>query len=134
MSIQIHREQLVGFLPLGLILNLMSFLRMLPRNKLEFEIVIGIHVSNQFFRRWRRPTNWVTTEIRLDWVEARSHIPHPPVTFVIRLCEHACCMVIAVSAGAMQGWMELPDLLGSLPLTRPGHPINSAAAATIGRP
>ncbi|KAG2330943.1 hypothetical protein Bca52824_002123 [Brassica carinata] len=33
MSIKIHREQLVGFLPLDLIPNLMSFLRMLPRNK-----------------------------------------------------------------------------------------------------
>ncbi|KAG2304662.1 hypothetical protein Bca52824_033313 [Brassica carinata] len=28
----------------------------------EFEIVIGIHVSNQFFLSLARPTNWVTTE------------------------------------------------------------------------
>ncbi|KAJ4870492.1 DUF1985 domain-containing protein [Raphanus sativus] len=29
----------------------------------EFEIVIGIHVSNQFFMSLARPTNWVTTKV-----------------------------------------------------------------------
>ncbi|KAG2307279.1 hypothetical protein Bca52824_027027 [Brassica carinata] len=32
------------------------------RREMEFEIVIGIHVSNQFFLSLARPTNWVTTE------------------------------------------------------------------------
>ncbi|CAF2157022.1 unnamed protein product [Brassica napus] len=37
-----------------------SILREKPAQ--EFEIVIGIHVSNKFFLSLARPTNWVTTE------------------------------------------------------------------------
>ncbi|CAF2077745.1 unnamed protein product [Brassica napus] len=42
-----------------------SFSQFSARNrhsKLEFEIVIGIHVSNKFFLSLARPTNWVSTE------------------------------------------------------------------------
>ncbi|CAN6929994.1 unnamed protein product, partial [Brassica oleracea var. botrytis] len=42
-----------------------SFSQFSTRNrhsKLEFEIVIGIHVSNKFFLSLARPTNWVSTE------------------------------------------------------------------------
>ncbi|CAN6912441.1 unnamed protein product [Brassica oleracea] len=45
--------------------NFKSFSQFSARNrhsKLEFEIVIGIHVSNKFFLSLARPTNWVSTE------------------------------------------------------------------------
>ncbi|CAG7900996.1 unnamed protein product [Brassica rapa] len=39
-----------------------QFSARIRHSKLEFEIVIGIHVSNKFFLSLARPTNWVSTE------------------------------------------------------------------------
>ncbi|KAJ4873001.1 DUF1985 domain-containing protein [Raphanus sativus] len=54
----------------------------------EFEIVIGIHVSNQFFLSLVRPTNWVTTEYASKATWKQLSDSEVPICRLLQYCGH----------------------------------------------
>ncbi|KAJ4881163.1 DUF1985 domain-containing protein [Raphanus sativus] len=54
----------------------------------EFEIVIGIHVSNQFFLSLARPTNWVTTEYASKATWKQLSDSEVPICRLLQYCGH----------------------------------------------